>query len=61
MKEMLRELAVGLLDDPNGISEANWTILKRLLEEYQGFDDIIQAVEATEGRFYLPEQFSDNR
>lgn len=60
MKELLRKLAISLLDDDNGISENSWTLLKCLLEEESGFDDILQSVKSTEGRVYLPEQFFDN-
>jgi len=53
-KDLLRRLAVRLLDDNEDISADAWCYLRQLLEE-AGHLDLIDQVEATDGRFYLPE------
>jgi hypothetical protein len=50
-KAQLETLAVNLLDDDEGICEAGWTELEVLLEQVNSI--IPNAVEATNGRFYL--------
>ena len=52
--ETLRKLAVQLLDDDDGINESAWDTLSEALEE-NGELDILQAVDAADERFYLPE------
>ncbi len=52
--DQLRKLAIALLDDDQGISEAAYDQLRPLLEE-DGAIDIIEAVKATDGRYYLPD------
>lgn len=50
----LRKFAIRLLDDENGINEAAWIDLRdRLIE--RSFEDITNAVEAADGRYFLPE------
>jgi hypothetical protein len=52
----LRELALELLDDENGITDDAWRVLYGLFEasdeEYEG---IVRALKGTEGRVYLRE------
>ena len=51
----MRELAIALLEDEQGINSHAWDVLSMLLEADDGNDDIFNAVKATEGRWYLPE------
>ena len=52
----IRNLAIALLDDDNGISESAWNLLAVLLKKEGAHnEDILNMVEATDGRFYLPE------
>ncbi len=51
----LRTLAILLLDDANGINEAAFGELSKSLVEAGGNDDILSAVIAQDGRFYLGE------
>jgi hypothetical protein len=53
-KYLLRRLAIQLLDYDEDISEDAWGYLRQLLEE-AGHRDLIDQVDATDGRFYLPE------
>ena len=53
MSLLSRRLAVRLLDNDEDISEGAWCYLRQLLEE-AGHQDIIDQVDATDGRFYLP-------
>lgn len=48
-----RKLALALLNDEHGISGAAYVFLADMLDNERDFD-IIEAVEATDGRFYLP-------
>ncbi len=52
---MIRDLALALLDDDDGISEEAYTILQEMLAE-TGNGDIMDAVESTEGRFFISEE-----
>ena len=55
-KTNMRELALELLDDGFGISMDAWSCLFPLLEESgEEFQDIVDAVETSEGRVYLEE------
>lgn len=49
---MIRELAIALLTQEDGISEEAYTLMYEMLK---GDNDITDCVEATDGRFYLPE------
>ncbi len=53
----LRAMAIALLDDPNGISEAAYTNLQALEATIANgsCNDIFLQVEAAEGRFFLSE------
>lgn len=53
----IRKFAIAVLDDERGINEAAWDQLKVLLlcDEEGDNKDIINAVDASEGRFFLPE------
>lgn len=53
----MRTLAILLLNDDHGISAEAWSELRVLLSAGDDCDDIIEAVKATEGRFYLPADF----
>jgi len=50
----LRKLAILLLDDENGINEAAYNELATQLAE-AGHTDILNAVTAQDGRYYLGE------
>ena len=54
----MRKLAIALLDDDDGINSDAWDIL-RLILIGEGHDDIIDAVKAQDGRFYLPEGWNN--
>jgi len=54
MEEKLKRLAVALLDDEDGISEAAYAALLDVLPEQVALQ-LNAEVEATDGRFYLPE------
>ncbi len=58
MKDMIRALAIELLDDEHGIKESAMELLGTLLKE-NGEVDILDAVKATEGRFYLMAETAD--
>jgi len=53
----IRKFAIAVLDDEHGINETAWNQLKVLLlcDEEGDNKDIINAVDAAEGRFFLPE------
>ena len=56
MSTPIREFAIALLDDEQGINENSWYMLEEILRNDPcANDDIIDFVKATEGRFYLPE------
>lgn len=55
---MIRDLALELLDDDQGISAEAWKILQVMLEE-SGNGDIIEAVETADGRFFIDEDDRD--
>ncbi len=56
----LRELALLVLDDENGISEEAFNKLSSLLEDI-GCADILVAVDSSEGRFYIGEDFAEEK
>lgn len=58
MKQTIRQLAIALLTSEQGIPEEAYDLLYDLLE---GDDDITGHVEATDGWFYLPEGWLDER
>lgn len=49
---MLRQLAIALLDDDQGINEKAYKILTGLLLDSSN-TDILRAVDCTDSRFYL--------
>lgn len=51
-----RQFAIDLLKDEHGINGEAFKFLAGLLED-TGNEDLVEAVESTEGRFYLPENF----
>ena len=53
-KQELRQLAIALLDDSEGICHAGWCILSNQLSA-NGCEDIIKAVNSSLGRYYLEE------
>lgn len=55
MDMTLRNLALNMLDDEQGISEGAFFELRCKLDN-DGQSDIVDAVEACEGRFYLTEE-----
>jgi hypothetical protein len=50
--QALRNFAFALLDDEYGINGEAWESLHQMLED-DDQEDIIDAVKATEGRYYL--------
>ena len=54
MKEKMRQLAITLLNDEDGISTDAWYQLLEVLEDLE-ITDIHEQVKATDGRWYLPE------
>jgi len=54
-KQKVRGLAIELLDNENGINEAAYNILRDMLIE-TGNEDVANAVEATDGAFYIYEE-----
>lgn len=55
----MRELAIALLDDEHGISTNAWKMLSAVLEEEGNNEDILNAVKAQDGRFFLPEGWQE--
>ena len=55
-KKNLRQFAIAVLDDPDGINEEAYEKLAGLLLDNDGNEDILNMVLSTEGRFYLPEE-----
>ena len=51
--KQLRQLAIAILDDENGVSETAFNALQDVCET--SCDDIFGAVTACEGRYFLPE------
>lgn len=58
-KVLVNRLAMSLMTKDNDVSEESYGYLRQLLEE-AGETEIIAAVDACDGRFYLPERFDDN-
>lgn len=56
-KTQLRRALIALLDDPNGVNESGYTELQSLVADLApgSCGDIFLQVDATDGRFYLPE------
>ena len=54
----IRKMALYLLDDENGISERAYVYLSGMLVE-SGNEDILQQVDATNGRFYIGEDYAE--
>lgn len=52
--QKIRELAIRLLDDENGINQSAFEYLNQCLLNV-GAIDITQAIEASCGRYFLPE------
>lgn len=55
-KDLIRKLSIELMTHDNDISENSYNCLRDLLDD-AGHIDIINSVDATDGRFYLPESF----
>lgn len=55
MNMAVRNLALDLLDDEHGVSGKAWKNMIDWLDD-EGCSDIIDAVDACEGRFYLTEE-----
>lgn len=53
-KQALREFAITVLDDENGINESAYQKLSEALR-HNGCEDIDNMVKTAEGRYYLPE------
>lgn len=56
----VRELAVKLLDDNEGITTDAYDTLRNLLDAEGGSDDIILSVRSQDDRCYLPEDWADH-
>ena len=57
-KIAVRKMALLLLDDENGISMEAYNFMSVLLSE-TGNEDILDAVDATEGRAYVGEDYAE--
>lgn len=55
MNMAVRNLALDLLDDEYGVNSRAWDSMIDWLDD-EGCDDIIDVVDACEGRFYLTEE-----
>lgn len=55
----IRLLAISLLNTEEGISEESYNLLTPLMDLAGNCDDIMCGVDATDGRFYLPEGWVD--
>ena len=53
-KKQIRDLALALLDDEDGINEDAYNLLAALLHE-SGNQDILDAVEANHNRYWIGE------
>ena len=53
-----RRLALSLLNSETGITEEAYLLLKEVILEPLGLDDIRGHVEATDGMFYLPRELN---
>jgi len=53
-----RRLCLNLLDDPNGISEEAYDLLRLGMED-NGCQDIAEQVEAVDGRFFINENYTE--
>jgi hypothetical protein len=51
--QALRNFALALLDDEQGINSEAWDTLRDLLYDDEQ-NDIVEAVQSQDGRFYLP-------
>ena len=58
---MTREFVIALLQDEHGINGDAYHILESILRDIGGYEDILRAVSASEGRFYLPEEVFAHR
>jgi len=58
-KQKVRSLAIELLDNENGINEAAYDILRDMLVETEN-EDVVNAVEATDGAFYIYEEDAED-
>lgn len=58
----IRDLALVLLDDDDGISTPAWETLKQMLEDDPEVwnEDIIEAIKVQDGRWYLPKGWDKN-
>jgi hypothetical protein len=56
-KTSFRELAIALLDDENGINTNAYVLLENYAKDNDfQMKDIFEAVNAQDGRFFLPEE-----
>lgn len=56
LNDEMRDLAIKVLDDPNGISSLAWEALYKMLSGLGDNNDIIAAVKKSDGRVYLPDE-----
>jgi hypothetical protein len=56
----IRELGILLLDDENGINKDAYDKLHTMLME-SGSEDILNAVDSCDGRFFIGEQFAEEQ
>lgn len=55
LKSLIRETAIAILDDDYGVNGDAWVCLYSLLRANGDFD-VINRVDATDGRFYLVQE-----
>jgi len=53
----LRQLAIALLNDDEGINWGAFEILSAMLQEQKDCQDILDAIRVTDERVYLPSSF----
>lgn len=59
-RNQIRNLAIALLNDDNGINEVAWDLLWEQLIDHNCID-ITASVECTDGRYYLPEGWKEDK
>lgn len=53
-KNVVRKMIIAALDDEHGVNSKAYYKMKEICKE-NGWNDILDTVEETEGRWYLPE------
>jgi len=56
LEERIVELAEAILDDEWGINENAYNVLSDLSALFPALNDVLDQVDGTDGRFYLPQE-----